>query len=185
MKAINTSSAEQANLDKFKAKINGWITSIGLPYHLDDLTPDGGIYTIFCPVVWKGLYSAHELKTALKQDVDAEKINIEYIDFKRLIPPKQPLYTTLHAEQPSEEFEKEILNTWGDNQLTKWTKFPYVDFKNIAAHFAQWQKEQIMKSAIEVKINRDTLYNLKPIIHEKYQDLKIGDKILIIKEDKQ
>ena len=49
---------------------------------------------------------------------------------------------------------------------------------------AQWQKEQMMKDAIEVRINRDRLYNLKPIIHEKYLDYKIGDKvkIIIIKE---
>ena len=58
------------------------------------------------------------------------------------------------------------------------------DIKDIARHFAQWQKEQMMKDAIEVKINRDTLYNLKPFIHEKYLDYKIGDKvkIIIIKE---
>ena len=49
---------------------------------------------------------------------------------------------------------------------------------------AQWQREQMMKDAIEVRINRDRLYNLKPIIHEKYLDYKIGDKvkIIIIKE---
>ena len=45
-------------------------------------------------------------------------------------------------------------------------------------------KKELMKDAIEVRINRDRLYNLKPIIHEKYLDYKIGDKvkIIIIKE---
>lgn len=83
---------------------------------------------------------------------------------------------SLHTE---EELNKEIDRFLADNV----GKINNVG--QIARHFAQWQKEQMMKSAIEVKINRDTLYNLKPIIHEKYQDLKIGNKILIIKEDKQ
>lgn len=50
---------------------------------------------------------------------------------------------------------------------------------------AQWQKEQMLKDAVNVKINRDTLYDLKPFIHERYLDYKIGDKVklLVIKED--
>lgn len=44
----------------------------------------------------------------------------------------------------------------------------------------QWQKEQIMKDAVEIKINRDTLYDLKPLIHERYLDYKIGQKVKII-----
>jgi len=72
-----------------------------------------------------------------------------------------------------------------DEIAIKWKAYglPYNAIRDAAIEMALWQKEQMMKSAIEVKINRDTLYNLKPIIHEKYQDLKIGDKILIIKED--
>lgn len=45
---------------------------------------------------------------------------------------------------------------------------------------AQWQKEQMMKDAVEIKINRDTLYDLKPLIHERYLDYKIGQKVKII-----
>lgn len=50
---------------------------------------------------------------------------------------------------------------------------------------AELLKQQMMKDAIDLKINRDTLYDLKPIIHEKYLDYKIGDKVklIIIKED--
>ncbi len=74
-----------------------------------------------------------------------------------------------------------------DEIAIKWKAYglPYNAIRDAAIEMALWQKEQMMKSAIEVKINRDTLYNLKPIIHEKYQDLKIGDKILIINEDEQ
>lgn len=44
----------------------------------------------------------------------------------------------------------------------------------------QWQKEQMIKDAVEIKINRDTLYDLKPLIHERYLDYKIGQKVKII-----
>ena len=44
----------------------------------------------------------------------------------------------------------------------------------------QWQKEKMMKDAVEIKINRDTLYDLKPLIHERYLDYKIGQKVKII-----
>lgn len=45
---------------------------------------------------------------------------------------------------------------------------------------AQWQREKMMKDAVEIKINRDTLYDLKPLIHERYLDYKIGQKVKII-----
>lgn len=93
-------------------------------------------------------------------------------------------YLNTHlAEQPSDDLEDEIYNYWRNELTTEdIVTISKDDFIFHATHFAQWQKEQMMESAIEVKINRDTLYNLKPIIHEKYQDLRIGDKILIIKE---
>ena len=79
MKTINISN--QSEINKFKSDITGWLTSSGFPYHLDDLTPEGGNYTIYCPAKWKNLYSAQELKSELKQDVDAQQIIIEYINF--------------------------------------------------------------------------------------------------------
>ena len=54
-----------------------------------------------------------------------------------------------------------------------------------ARHIVDWQKQQMMKDALDLKINRDTLYDLKPIIHEKYLDYRIGDrvKVIIIKDE--
>ena len=89
---------------------------------------------------------------------------------------------SLPAEQPSEDLEK-VSKNYADNE--EYGDDAYFAIKAAFKAGAHWQKEQMMESAIEVKINRDTLYNLKPIIHEKYQDLKIGDKILIIKEDER
>lgn len=56
-------------------------------------------------------------------------------------------YRKFQSEKLSEELEEEILNTWEDDQHTKWKKCPYVDFKNIATYFAQWQKEKLIEKA--------------------------------------
>jgi hypothetical protein len=98
-----------------------------------------------------------------------------------------PTKSVLFSEQPSEDLEKSA-DYYLDSIPTADLMEGSYDGSQVHDAFkagANWQREQIMESAIEVKINRDTLYNLKPIIHEKYQDLKIGDKILIIKEDEQ
>ena len=46
------------------------------------------------------------------------------------------------VEEPiSEDLLDEIHNRWEDDPHTKWPKCPYKDFKNIARHFASWQKK--------------------------------------------
>lgn len=51
----------------------------------------------------------------------------------------------LKEESVSEDLLDEIHNRWEDDPHIKWPKCPYKDFKNIACHFANWQKQQIMK----------------------------------------
>lgn len=50
---------------------------------------------------------------------------------------------------------------------------------------AEWQKSQMLKDAVDIKITRDALYTLKPFILEKYLEYKIGKtaKLLLIQED--
>ena len=48
----------------------------------------------------------------------------------------------------SEDLEEKILNVWEDDPHNKWPKCPYQDFKNIALHFANWQKNQILNNNI-------------------------------------
>lgn len=49
-------------------------------------------------------------------------------------------------EEPiSEDLLDEIHNRWEDAPHTKWPKCPYKDFKNIACHFANWQRERDAK----------------------------------------
>lgn len=48
----------------------------------------------------------------------------------------------IKEESASEDLEEEILNQWEDYPHTLWSKCPYIDFKNIAHHFAEWQRQK-------------------------------------------
>lgn len=91
-----------------------------------------------------------------------------------------------NKEEPiSEDLLDEIHNRWEDDPHTKWPKCPYKDFKNIACHFANWQKEQIKKTAIEAYVDQVEYPGSTWIqLSENPKDLKDGDdiKIYIIKE---
>lgn len=50
-----------------------------------------------------------------------------------------------YTENIGENLLDEIHNRWEDDTHNKWPKCPFTDFKNIARHFAEWQKQQIMK----------------------------------------
>lgn len=79
MRKININNPEE--LKKFKLETNGFVSSYGFPYRLDDLTDKGANYTIFCPLRWKSAFSPAKLSKLLREDVDADRIHVEYIDF--------------------------------------------------------------------------------------------------------
>ena len=79
LRKININNPEE--LKKFKKETSGFSSSYGFPYKLDDLTDKGANYTIFCPIGWKKVYSPAKLRKLLKEDVDADQIKVEYIDF--------------------------------------------------------------------------------------------------------
>ena len=79
MRKININNPEE--LKQFKTEIHGFISSYRFPYRLDDLTEKGANYTIFCPLRWKSAFSPAKLHKLLREDVDADIIKIEYIDF--------------------------------------------------------------------------------------------------------
>ena len=54
-----------------------------IPYRMDDLTEKGANYTILVPEKWKEFFSKKNLKQELRNEVDADKITIEYVDFVR------------------------------------------------------------------------------------------------------
>jgi len=60
-------------------------------------------------------------------------------------------------ESISEDLLDEIHNRWEDDPHIKWPKCPYKDFKNIACHFANWQKQQMMKDAVDAFIYKGNI----------------------------
>ena len=79
MKKINICNIDE--LKKFKMETTGFVSSYGFPYRLNDLTEKGANYTIFCPLRWKSAFSPAKLSKLLREDVDADRIHVEYIDF--------------------------------------------------------------------------------------------------------
>ncbi len=79
MRKININNPEE--LKRFKLETSGFVSSYGFPYRLDDLTEKGANYTVFCPIRWKSAFSPAKLHKLLKEDVVADRIHVEYIDF--------------------------------------------------------------------------------------------------------
>ena len=76
---INIKNPEE--LKRFKMETTGFVSSYGFPYRLDDLTDKGANYTIFCPLRWKNAFPPAKLHRMLREDVDADRIRVEYVDF--------------------------------------------------------------------------------------------------------
>ncbi len=76
-------------LEKAKSQFTGFLTGSlvkdhqPIPYRMDDLTEKGANYTILVPKKWKEFFSEKNLRQELRNEVDADKITIEYIDFVR------------------------------------------------------------------------------------------------------
>ena len=87
----------------------------------------------------------------------------------------------------AEEFEQEwkrYCDSKGGGAVT-------MNIKDVAQHFAEWQREQMMKGVIEGKVNSElgsaiTTNNKGTILTERFNlgNLHIGDKVkvIIIKE---
>ena len=76
-------------LARVKSQIAGFLTGSfvnghqPIPYRMDDLTEKGANYTLLVPKKWKEFFSKKNLKQELRNEVDADKITIEYVDFVR------------------------------------------------------------------------------------------------------
>lgn len=79
MRRININNPDE--LERFKMETSGFLSSYGFPYRLDGLSEKGGNYTLFCPLKWKSAFSPAKLHKLLREDVDADRITVEYIDF--------------------------------------------------------------------------------------------------------
>lgn len=79
MRRININNPDE--LKRFKMETSGFVSSYGFPYRLDGLSEKGGNYTVFCPLRWKNAFPPAKLHKLLREDVDADRITVEYIDF--------------------------------------------------------------------------------------------------------
>lgn len=54
-----------------------------------------------------------------------------------------------------------------------------------AMQMHEWTRNELLKDATDIKINRDFLADIKQYIHEKYLDYKVGEKVklVLIKEE--
>ncbi len=87
MRKINISNPDE--LKTFKQETSGFTSSYGFPYKLNDLTDKGANYTVFCPIRWKQVFSSAKLRKLLKEDVDADYIKVEYVDFVQEAAPEK------------------------------------------------------------------------------------------------
>lgn len=79
MRKISINNPEE--LKQFINETHGCVSSYCFPYRIDDLTDKGANYTVFCPLKWKSAFSPAKLHKLLREEVDADKITVEYIDF--------------------------------------------------------------------------------------------------------
>jgi len=95
---------------------------------------------------------------------------------------------SLPEEKPSENLEEEVKRYYSDNFTYISSDQPTLSIlTNVARHFAEWQKEQMMKDAVEGEIVQDMkgLYHVKSVAFVSDNSYNFGDKvrIIIVKED--
>lgn len=91
----------------------------------------------------------------------------------------------LQEESVSEDLEKEISNNWETGYELG---IGFSQYADVAHHFANWQKNQIMKDAVETIIDSkpNDYGEFIPIIHVKLDSsYKEGEKVklIIVKEE--
>lgn len=85
-----------------------------------------------------------------------------------------------------EDLEEEIDRYYSDWQFDDDTI--YEDMRNICRHFAEWQKQQMMKALVNGEVVKDIHSQLSvksEPLNDTFRDVKFGDKvkIIIVKED--
>lgn len=84
MRRININNRSELALFKSEVSDYLWVNDhIIIPYRRDDSTNRGANYTMFVPLHWKNALTPKKLHSALRNEVDADAIVIEYIDFVR------------------------------------------------------------------------------------------------------
>lgn len=98
-----------------------------------------------------------------------------------------PLIDSLSEEKPSEDLKEEVKRYYSDNFTYISSDQPTLSIlTNVARHFAEWQKERMIKDAVEGEVIHDLggFFRIKSeaIDRAKY---KVGSwvKLIIVKKD--
>lgn len=91
------------------------------------------------------------------------------------------------------EFEKELNRLWQEYSYLNYDRLQTVatltveEFKEVASHFVNWQKQQMIKDAMDAEVISGSVCVKKETMNKTLErlHLKAGDKVkeLIIKED--
>ena len=100
-----------------------------------------------------------------------------------------PLIDSLQQEQPEVDLEEEVKRYYSDNFAYISSDQPTLSIlTNIARHFTEWQKEQMMKEAVEgeIQMRYSGCLCAKTIRSINEDKFKFGDKvrIIVVKEEK-
>lgn len=89
---------------------------------------------------------------------------------------------SLPEEKPSEDLKEEVKRYYSDNFTYISSDQPTLSIlTNVARHFAYWQKEQMMKDAVEGEIVKDITNKLAVTAKNiNLKGFKFGDKVKII-----
>ena len=152
-------------------------------HHVDD----NGFFDTLCLAEYfydKGYFNGHIHDGDKVEVVDGRRVNVSR--FKRVAKPLK--------EFVSEELEEEIGRWYEEDASEEFEQVLWKDICKCARHFANWQKLQLMKDAMDgvvdedyfIMIGNETWIDIDPSMQNKPAfGLKKGDKvkILILKED--
>lgn len=106
-------------------------------------------------------------KELIKQEIKRlinDKTDGEHVAKADVIAPKRSAYLdilqfidSLPEEPTSEDLEEEVDRYYSDWQFDDDTV--YEDMRNICRHFAEWQKQQMMKDAVEGEVRKGYVGN--------------------------
>lgn len=89
-------------------------------------------------------------------------------------------------EEPDKDLDDEISRTYHDGSVADTSDLDHTSYENIARHFAEWQKEQMLKEAVEGKVYFQ-MGGIKRVKSDDFENpnIHLGDKVklIIIKED--
>ena len=126
----------------------------------------------------------YERKTIEQIKAEIERLQERYPMAASVLRRLEIFINSLQAETVSEDLEEEITRYFSKNPIKHLTDWPAL--KNTALHFANWQKEQMLKDAVKSKVlENDADNGDSALVYIDGKQLYVGQrvKLIIVKED--